>query len=185
MTRAPRSAPLAARGPDDIVAALREAGGRLSAPRRLVLEALFAAEGPISAEYIAQSREGRPALELTSIYRTLEQLEELGAVRHVHIGHGPGMYALVGAQETEYLACERCDRVTSVDSSRLDPVRAQLRELFGYEVRFAHFPAMGLCQSCAAGEHGADEHEHEHRHRDRIHTHPHAHPAGDGHAHDH
>ena len=115
MTESPRVKPLEFEDIEDVAAAIREAGGRLTATRRLVLEALFEAEGPMSAERIASRLAGRgPAFDLPSVYRNLERLEALGVIRHVHLGHGPGLYALVGSGEREYLRCERCRRVTSV-----------------------------------------------------------------------
>ena len=90
MTRAPHRPPLAYRDIDDVARALREAGGRFSAARRGVLEALFAADAPLPADAVA------PGLDRASVYRALEYLEELGVVRHVHLGHGPGLYALTG-----------------------------------------------------------------------------------------
>ncbi len=178
MTSSPRVTPLAFDDLDDVAAAIRAAGGRLTANRRLVLEALFEAEGPVSAELLA-TRLGRrgPAFDLPSIYRNLERLEALGVVRHVHLGHGPGLYALVGDGEREYLCCERCRRVTSVEPDELDAIRAEIRERFGYDARFSHFPITGLCPECAteAGartEHSA-EHGHlpEHSHGDLVHSH--------------
>jgi Fur family transcriptional regulator, ferric uptake regulator len=151
MTHAPHTPPLPVSDVAAAAAALRERGGRLSQPRRQVLEALFVADGPVSAERLAQGLDGRTTpFELTSVYRSLEYLEELGLVRHVHLGHGPGLYALTGAHEREYLVCERCDRVTAVEAASLDPIRAQIRDAFGYEARFSHFPIVGLCASCAA-----------------------------------
>jgi len=151
MTHAPHTPPLPVSDVAAAAAALRARGGRLSQPRRQVLEALFAADGPVSAEQLAQGLDGRTTpVELTSVYRSLEYLEELGLLRHVHLGHGPGLYALAGAREREYLACERCDRVTAVEAAALDPIRAQIRDAFGYEARFSHFPIVGLCASCAA-----------------------------------
>ena len=143
MTRAHRTPPLAFRDIDDVATALRKGGGRLSATRRRVLEALFAADAPISAEAIAGSE-----LEPSSVYRALEYLEEIGAVRHVHVGHGAGLYGLTVPHEHEYLVCERCHELTAVESARLDPVRDQIRALFGYEARFGHFPIVGLCARC-------------------------------------
>lgn len=153
MTRAPRSPPLAFERIEDVAAALRAAGGRLSGVRRIVLETLFAADGPVSAEHIATDggRRGAP-IELTSVYRNLERLEQLGVVRHVHLGHGPGLYALVSEGEREYLVCEGCDRVTAVDPVELDAVREQILTSFGYRVRFGHFPIVGLCPACAEDE---------------------------------
>jgi Fur family ferric uptake transcriptional regulator len=151
MPDAPRSPRLPFDGIEEIAAATRRQGGRITAPRRQLLEVLFAAEGPMSAESLARALTDRGTeMELSSIYRSLEALEQLGAVRHVHIGHGPGLYALTGRAEREYLTCERCGRVTAVDAVELDPVRDLIRELTGYEARFTHFPIIGLCASCAA-----------------------------------
>jgi len=152
MTRASEKPPLAFGDVEEVFAALRDSGGRLSAPRRLVLTALFSAEGPVSAEQIAGGLDGRLGeSDLTSVYRNLERLEELGVVRHVHFGHGPGLYALAGSGPREYIACERCERVTALDPRELDEVRDLVRERFGYEARFGHFPILGLCPECAAG----------------------------------
>jgi len=127
VTRAPRRATLAFGDVDGIAAAIREGGGRLSAARRVVLEALFAAEGPVSAEHIADGLGGRMVRsDVSSVYRNLEHLEELGVVCHVHLGHGPGLYALESDTPRAYLVCEQCDRVDGVEAGRLDAVRARL-----------------------------------------------------------
>jgi Fur family ferric uptake transcriptional regulator len=112
----------------------------------MILEALFAGHDPLSAEDLA----GQLGLEPTSVYRNLEKLEELGAIRHVHLGHGPGLYALVGRGAREYLVCERCHRVTAVEPSALDPVRAAIRADFAFEAHFGHFPIAGICGRCRA-----------------------------------
>jgi Fur family transcriptional regulator, ferric uptake regulator len=131
--------------------ALRARGLRLSAARRLVLETLAAAEAPLTAEQAAAGVSGRvPSSDLASVYRNLETLEELGLVRHVHLGHGPGLYALARADEREYLVCEACEAVRAVPGSELDPVRDVIRAAFGFEARFTHFPIVGRCPDCAA-----------------------------------
>ena len=144
MTHAPNRPPLAYRDIDDVARALREAGGRFSAARRRVLEALFDADAPLPADAVA------PGLDRASVYRALEYLEELGVVRHVHLGHSPGLYALTGGAEREYLTCERCHRITALEAERLDEVRDLIEAQFGYRARFSHFPIVGLCADCAA-----------------------------------
>jgi len=144
VTRAPHRPPLPYRDIEDVARALREAGGRFSAARRLVLEGLFAADAPLPAEAVA------PGLDRASVYRALEYLEELGVVRHVHLGHSPGLYALTGGGEREYLVCERCEKVTAVEAERLDAVRDLVERELGYRARFSHFPIVGLCADCAA-----------------------------------
>lgn len=145
MTEAPHAARLEFDDLGGAIHALRTCGLRLTTPRRLVLEALFAADGPASAEYIATGAQ----LDLTSVYRNLEALEQHGLVRHVHLGHGPGLYALVGRGEHEYLSCERCGAVVAVTPDQLDPVRDQIVDLFGYRASFTHFAIVGLCPDCA------------------------------------
>jgi Fur family ferric uptake transcriptional regulator len=149
MPHAPHSPPLAFSNIEDVAVELRRRGGRFSGPRRAVLEALFAAKGPVPADEIASGLGGKlPVLELSSVYRSLEYLEEMGAVRHVHLGHGPGLYVLTGGTEREYLVCERCHEVTEVEAHQLDPLRREIRERFGHEARFSHFPIVGLCANC-------------------------------------
>ena len=151
MTESPRVEPLRFDGLDDVAAAIRGGGGRLTAARRMILETLFAADGPVSAEHIAERLEARgAAFGLTSIYRNLERMEALGVVRHVHLGHGPGLYSLIGEGGREYLVCERCGRALAVEPRQLDGVRRAIRRRFGYRARFSHFPITGLCPDCAA-----------------------------------
>jgi Fur family ferric uptake transcriptional regulator len=182
MTDAPRATPLRFDAIDDVLAAMRSSGHRVSTTCRLVLDALFAVEGPVSAQFIAGGREGRAVtLELTSVYRNLERLEELGVVQHVHLGHGPGLYMLVGAGEKEFLVCERCDRVRTVDPGELDRIRAEIEARFGYRARFGHFPIVGLCSSCSASDRSGPsdtvaEHAQQHSHGDYVHAHSHDEP---------
>jgi Fur family transcriptional regulator, ferric uptake regulator len=145
---APQTPPLHFATLDEAVVAMRERGLRLSTARRLLLEALFAADDAVSAQQLSRDL----ALDATSVYRNLELLERFGAVRHVHLAHGAGLYLLAGRQEREYLYCERCETVTPVAVEDLDPARNLIRERFGFQACFTHFAIVGLCQRCAAGE---------------------------------
>jgi Fur family ferric uptake transcriptional regulator len=150
MSRA-HAAPVA-EAPDleSAAAVVRASGLRLSAARRLVLEALYRADEPLTADRIAGGLDGRlPPSDVASVYRNLEALEEIGLVRHVHLGHGPGLYVRAAAGVSEYLLCDRCGAVRAVDPHALDGVREQIRRAFGHEARFTHFPIAGLCEECA------------------------------------
>jgi Fur family ferric uptake transcriptional regulator len=132
-------------------AILREHGLRLSSARRLVIEALIAADGPMSAEQIAEGIGGRVARsDRGSVYRNLERLEQVGLVAHVHLGDGPGLYALTLFGEREFLACTRCGDYAEVEPQELDEARHTIEHRFGYRVRFSHFALLGLCPSCVA-----------------------------------
>ena len=124
---------------------VRSHGMRVSTARRSVLETLLAAGEPLTAEELAGDAD------LASTYRNLETLEALGLVRHMHLGHGPGRYVLAAREARDYLACERCGELLAADADDLEPVRALVREAFGFEARFGHFPIVGLCPACARG----------------------------------
>ncbi len=133
---------------EEVFEALRGAGHRVTTPCRLVVETLFAADGPISAGEIARDA-GMPEADPSSVYRNLERLEDLGVVRHVHLGHGPSRYMLVGDGEREFLLCERCGRVRSVAPADRERGRERIEADFGYRARFGHFPIVGLCADCS------------------------------------
>lgn len=169
---------------DDVLRLLRASGHRVSAPARVVLEALFASDMPVSAEDIAGG--SGLGLDVSSVYRNLERLQQLGVVSHIHPGHGPGLYSLVRGQDQEYLACDRCHTLKPLHPGQLDPIRDELRERFGHRAAFSHFPIHGVCADCAAITNGDDMSEDEHRHDEaRGHgdvEHSHAHSTHD---HDH
>jgi Fur family transcriptional regulator, ferric uptake regulator len=131
-------------------AEMRKRGMRVSAARRVLIEALFAAQVPVSAEEIAAGLGGRvPTSDLASVYRNLETLESIGLVRHVHLGHGPGLYSLAAEIAPGWVVCDRCGARREATDAELEPVREAVRSQFGYEARFAHFPIVGLCPDCA------------------------------------
>jgi Fur family transcriptional regulator, ferric uptake regulator len=141
--------------------ALRAQGLRASSARRLVLEALYRSGQPLTAEQVAADL--GDGSDVASVYRNLDTLEGVGLIRHFHLGHGPGLYALAGTGAREYMACDACGVVRGVDPSQLDAVRDRIRRDHGWEARFTHFPISGLCPACAGAEAGGasvDRHAH-------------------------
>ena len=160
----------------EAVAALRQFGLRLSTARRLILEALFSAEGPVSAIHLARTL----SIDESSVYRNLEVLESHGVVRHVHLGHGPGLYVLLGGDELEYLYCDQCAKVTALVPEQLDGVREEIRRATGVQTRFTHFAIVGVCEACAAQSDEAPDRRraasgspsaNAHSHGDFVHSH--------------
>jgi Fur family ferric uptake transcriptional regulator len=125
--------------------AIRAHGLRVSTIRRQLLALLYEQNRPVSVEALANRlKHGDRA----SVYRNLECLEAIGLVRHVHLGHGPGMYTLAVRAEPEFVTCERCGAFEAVDPARLDGARALIEHELGYRPRFTHFPLVGLCAAC-------------------------------------
>jgi Fur family transcriptional regulator, ferric uptake regulator len=152
MTVSSHTRPLAPASVTSALGILRARGHRISASRRLVTEALFAAEGPVSAEAIAGGLGGRlPRSDLASVYRNLDTLEAAGLARHVHLGHGPGLYAVTGRHDDGYAACERCGAHVTLDGVAVARIAQAVRAACGFEAGFLHFPILGLCPGCSGG----------------------------------
>lgn len=145
MTVSHSSPVIAATDVESTLSALRGRGLRISAARRLIVEALFAAREPVSAPELCEKTRLDPA----SVYANLQALEEAGLIFHVHLGHAAGRYALADRVERDFLECERCGATRAVSSSVLEGARAAIREATGFSARFDHFPVRGLCPDCS------------------------------------
>jgi len=149
VTVTPDTRPLAPASVTSALGVLRAEGHRISAARRLVLEALFAAEGPVTADRLAGGLDGRlPGSDLASLYRNLDTLAAAGLVEHLHVPHGPGLYVLTG-RGAGWAACERCGGVERLGRDAVARLRAAVRDATGLEAALAHFPVVGLCPRCA------------------------------------
>jgi len=128
--------------------AIKARGLRVTAARRQVIEALYAPDRPVTAEEIASGMYGRfLPCDIASVYRNLEALEDLGLVRHIHLGHGPGLYTPASLSD-EYVACERCGRSEPVPADCLTLLRGAVAKAVGYRVSFVHLPLTGVCPTC-------------------------------------
>ena len=117
--------------------------------RQLVLDAVDGLGHATPEAVCARVQQTAPAVNITTVYRTLDLLEQLGVVRHTHLGHGAPTYATAG-HEHVHLVCHRCDTVDEIDVGVLDARGATLREQSGFELDPAHVALSGLCRSCAA-----------------------------------
>jgi Fe2+ or Zn2+ uptake regulation protein len=126
------------------VGALRARGLRLSAPRRRLLECLYAPGAPRTAEQLAAAGAG----DVATVYRNLAALEEAGLVRHSHSAGGAACWAPACAVLAT-AECERCGRRMPLDRAAVAQLRAVARRALGFEVHLDHLPLPGLCSTCA------------------------------------
>ena len=115
----------------------------------MIIQILRETVVPLSAREISRGPDGGSiGLDLASVYRNLEILEDHGLVDQIQAGRGPGRYVLAGGAEREYLVCDRCGAIADLDPDEMDSVRAVIRERYGYEVTFRHVPMVGICRRC-------------------------------------
>lgn len=137
----------------EVIADLRERGLRLTPQRQMILELLERSSGHVAPEDIYQQVHERfPMINRSTVYRTLEMLEELGFVRHGHVEDGAARYHLAHESHHLHLTCHRCGLAIEVgDLSFAEPLARALRERFGFQPDLTHFPISGLCEACARG----------------------------------
>ena len=130
---------------------VRSRGGRVTSARRALLEALLtAADHHLTAQDLAESvQRAVPDVHLSTVYRALESLEEMGIVDHAHLGHGRAVYHLVD-EPHQHLVCERCERVVEVPDDVFAELSATLRRAYGFVLRPHHFAVVGRCAACDA-----------------------------------
>lgn len=131
---------------DEAIARIRAHGGRLTAAKRTVLDVLFSAGPPRTAEQIADAAAG---VDPSVVYRCLRQFEELGIAAHVHLGHGQAVYRRHGL-ETVPVACGVCGTVVELDRAELAEAERTVTEQTGVTLDLVHFPLTGRCATCRA-----------------------------------
>jgi Fe2+ or Zn2+ uptake regulation protein len=139
--------------PDDrveqAIEAIRASGGRITVDRRAIVQALVDHGDHRTVEELAQAVwVDHPGVNLATIYRTVELLEQLGIGFHVHVGHGPSLWHL-SEHIHQHLVCDSCGTVIDVPDDSLDPLRRQLLESTGFEIDLHHFSMVGRCADCA------------------------------------
>jgi Fur family ferric uptake transcriptional regulator len=133
---------------EDILSLLRLHGDRVTASRRAVVEALLSGAHHATADDIAtRVAEAHPEVHRATVYRTLDRLEELGVVTHVHLGHGPSTFHL-NDRPHHHAVCSSCGSVVEVPLAALDDLAARLRAEHGFELSPQHFALSGRCRDC-------------------------------------
>ena len=129
---------------------LRASGYRVTPQRQLVLEAVSRLEHATPEEIYADVRQTARGVNVSTVYRTLELLEQLGLVTHTHLFHGAPRYHLATEAQHVHLVCHRCGQVTEVDKGAVRPLVTALEEAEGFQTDVGHLTIFGLCSGCRA-----------------------------------
>ena len=135
---------------DQLLDLLRTNGGRVTSPRRAIVEALVDHdEHPTAEQLLATVQARQPDVHESTVYRFLDELKRLGVINHVHLGHGPAVYHFA-EDSHHHLVCQRCDRVIEVPDRALVDLRRQLLDDYHFELDPQHFALLGRCRACAS-----------------------------------
>lgn len=131
-------------------AALRQRGYRVTLQRAIILEALESLPGHVSVEDIySRVRASFPQVNISTVYRTLELMEEAGLAVHTHFDDGVAKWHRAEEGAHQHLVCRRCGRELELALEVVEPLAEELRTRYGFQPDMAHFAIVGLCRECS------------------------------------
>jgi Fur family ferric uptake transcriptional regulator len=137
---------------------LRSRGLRVTAQRQLVLAAVLELGHATPDQVLTKISESVSGVNITTVYRTLELLEDLGLVTHAHLSHGATTYHGVADNPHIHLVCRVCHAVDDVPATMLADLAARLRDAQGFSVDVGHVALFGVCAACGAAGRTVAEH---------------------------
>ena len=129
---------------------LRAKGYRLTPQRELVLRAVDRLGHATPDEILSAVREESQAVNISTVYRTLELLEQLQLVRHAHITDRAPTYHSAAAPAHVHLVCRACKAITEVAPEAVEPMTRAVRERYGFITDVGHLSVFGTCANCSA-----------------------------------
>jgi Fur family ferric uptake transcriptional regulator len=129
---------------------LHRHGLRLTPQREMVLSVMHQVEGVATAEEIHNQIQAlSSAVDISTVYRTLGLLRELGLVACIDAGEQHHQYQLVGVHGPHlHLACRSCGAIVGVELDALGPLTTDLQAVHGFEVDLSDVTIPGLCRDC-------------------------------------
>ena len=139
--------------PETVRDQLRARGLRWTPQRRLILDVITEAEGHVTgAEFVDRCRARDPDTTPSTVYRTLDVLEELGYVRHAHGVDGREEFHVLPALEHGHLHCTGCHGSWEVGEEDVRDFLAAIAREHGFRVELSHLSIGGLCRDCTDGD---------------------------------
>jgi Fur family transcriptional regulator, ferric uptake regulator len=128
---------------------LQSKGYRVTPQRIMVVDALHSADKHISAEEIFELvRAKYPYANISTVYRTLELLKELGLAAEISIGDGITRYHAKENSRHHHLICEKCGSIADLPEQELAPLKDILEENHRFKADLSHLAIFGLCSKC-------------------------------------
>src|SRR4028119_2495657 len=117
---------------------LRARGYRLTPQRQLVLEAVGQLGHATPEESATAVQRTASGVNISTVYRNLELLEELELLQHTHLGHGAPTYSLASDHEHVHLVCRACGSIEEAPRDLAMPIVQALADARGFQVDVGH-----------------------------------------------
>ena len=127
---------------------LRSQGMRMTPQRIAIVQEIMSAPGYLVPLAVIERVKARvPGVSASTVYRTLERLEELGVLAHVHLENGLGYHQVSEAQHA-HLRCTACGAELEVSEAVVHQLERSVEQEHGFRPDFSHHPISGLCSAC-------------------------------------
>jgi Fur family transcriptional regulator, ferric uptake regulator len=124
-------------------------GYRLTPQRIMIVDALHSTKHHISAEEIFERlRKKYPYANISTVYRTLELLKELGLAAEISVGDGTVRYHARENSRHHHLLCTKCGKMIDLSEDELEPLELALNKNHGFKADIHHLAIFGLCSNC-------------------------------------
>ncbi len=134
----------------DVRERLHARGLRWTPQRRVLIEVVSGSDGHVTgAELVERCRLLDPATTPSTVYRTLDVLEELGIVRHAHGAGGGEEFHVLPETDHGHLHCLGCGETWEIGEAEAAALVGALRAERGFSVELSHLSIAGLCRGCA------------------------------------
>ncbi len=128
---------------------LHARGLRWTPQRRMLIDVLAQADGHVTgAELVERCRVVDPSTTPSTVYRTLDVLEELGLVRHGHGADGREEFHVLPDTEHGHLHCRGCGATLEIDAGEAAAFVAALEARHGFAIDLSHITVVGRCAGC-------------------------------------
>jgi len=116
----------------------------------MIIAAIDDSDDHISAEEIyAQVVAKYPHVNISTVYRTLELLKQLGLVTETDLGGGRFRYHPVGKGHHHHLVCQECGAIIDLDESLLSSLKTSLLRKYKFNADLKHLAIFGRCAGCS------------------------------------
>ncbi len=133
---------------DEILSSVRGAAKRVTIAKRTVAEVLVNARGHLTVDEVTIAvQDRRPDVSPSTVYRILEEFEELKIVVHTHLGQSAAVYHLSGAVHG-HLTCEQCNATVQIPAAHFDALSKDLQKSYGFMLDRHHVAISGTCAHC-------------------------------------
>ena len=138
---------------DELIARLRERGGRLTPQRVAVLRVLATSDQHPSAEQIYEHiKADFPMTSLATVYKTLALLVEMGELLEIRFSGDSTRYDGRMAQSHPHLICVKCKKIKDLDLAPSEPLSEEVAERTGYCILRYRLDFFGICPKCQEKE---------------------------------